>query len=185
MDYFTHYYKRGSSPFRTLSALTDEEAKKVMEQLADDSPLFARFKTPQQYLNTRKQVENWLRGEFIAKGGLPKDDYPLYAVLGSSSWIESHSASFDIEKIQIPVSSFDERDISFTFPDSMVSYWLGNDKPADYYQEEYHGKVFTLSEVKALVDAIGVAEAEWKVTLPADVAPYLEVQIWNHKPLFK
>lgn len=121
-DYITHYYKRGSSPIKTLSALTESEALKIMESLSDDSPLFARFKEPIQYLNSRRQTEKWLRDEFIAKGGQPKDEYPLYAVLSTSDWIEKHSSSFNIEKIRIPMSIFKEDDISFTYPDSMLSY---------------------------------------------------------------
>lgn len=112
------------------------------------------------------------------------DLYPLYSVVGNSNWIEKHASNYNIEKIQIPLSIFNEQDISFTYPDSMVSYWLGRDKPADYYETEYHCKIFTLSEVKHLIKVKGLSEDKWKTKLPIDVAPYFEAQIWNHGVLF-
>ncbi|WP_213585374.1 hypothetical protein [Paenibacillus sp. J2TS4] len=55
MELLTHYYKRGSRPFRSLRALPESEAIQVMEELCDESPLFARFKEPVQYLQFRKR----------------------------------------------------------------------------------------------------------------------------------
>ncbi|BBH24173.1 hypothetical protein Back11_55180 [Paenibacillus baekrokdamisoli] len=185
-EFLTHYYKQGDLPFRSLSALTDSEALKIMESLYEDNPLAERFKEPVQYLNNRKQTEKWVRDEFIAKGGQPKDEYPLYAVLGYSNWIENHLSSFDIDRIHIPLSIFTELDISFTYPDSMVTYLLGMDKHAVYYQPEYHGKIFTLSEVNLLANMYGAPEEKWRTALLEGMGPYIEyieAQIWNHKPL--
>jgi hypothetical protein len=69
VDYLTYYYKSGTEPFRSLSALPDEEAIKIMEELCDDTPFGARFKDPVQYMRNRRQAEQWVREEFIAKGG--------------------------------------------------------------------------------------------------------------------
>jgi hypothetical protein len=185
-EFLTHYYKQGDLPFRSLSALTDSEALKIMESLYDDNPLAERFKEPLQYLNNRKQAEKWVRDEFIAKGGQPKDEYPLYAVLGYSNWIENHLTTFDIDRIHIPLSIFTEKDITFTYPDSMVTYWLGMDKHAEYYQPEYHGKIFILSEAPFLANRYGAPEKKWTTVIAEGMGPYIEyieAQIWNHKPL--
>lgn len=174
-EFITHYYKEGSIPFRTLSELSEADAIRIMNSLVDDTPLFARFKEPIEYLRKRKQTESWLRNEFTNKGGQPIESYPLYAVLGTSTWIEKNSQK-SLRKIEIELSEFTELDISFTFPDSMVSYWLSNEKPEIYYDEKYHGKVFTLSEITSLLNSKQFPE----LTLPEDVAPYFEAQIWNH-----
>lgn len=183
IEYLTHYYKKGSMPFRSLSALPESEALKIMEGLSDDSPLFARFKTPMQYMETRRETEQWLRYRFMEKGGRPTEAYPLYAVLGRSSWIENHTSNMDMTQIQIPITIFHEREISFTYPDSMVSHWLGKDQPPEHYQPEYHGVIFTLSEAQSLINQLGWPEGRWNKSLPEEVAPYLEAQIWNHNVL--
>lgn len=183
MEFITHYYKKGSLPFRSLLALPENKAINVMEELRDDSPLFSRFKEPIPYLENRKETERWFRVQFIIKGGRPLNEYPLYAVLGSSNWIERHASSVDIEKLQIPISIFSECDISFTYPDSMVSYSYFKEKPRNYYLPEWHGKVFSLSEVPHLLKTQGSPEEHWETTLPEELAPYIEAQIWNHQVL--
>jgi len=88
-------------------------------------------------------------------------------------------------EIHIPLSVFTEYDVSFTYPDSMISLWFGKEKPIEYYQPEYHGKVFTLSEILLMVESRGLPEEEWKTGLPSDLAPYIEAQVWNHEPLLE
>lgn len=86
-------------------------------------------------------------------------------------------------EIQVPLSIFEEGDISFTYPDSMISCWLGTDKPPEYYQPDYHGQVFTLSQIRAIVTMKGLPEEGWETNLPSSLAHYIEAQVWNCKPL--
>jgi hypothetical protein len=65
----------------------------------------------------------------------------------------------------------------------MISLWFGKEKPAEYYLPAYHGKVFTVSEILAIVASKGLPEEEWETNLPRDLAPYIEAQVWNHEPL--
>jgi len=184
IDYLTHYYSTDKGPFQSLSALSDEEAIKIMEQLCDDTPFGERFKNPIQYLKDRKDTERWVREAFIAKGGRPKDKFPISMVLGSSKWLVN--AVPDRNKhgeIHIPLSTFTEYDVSFTYPDSMISHWFGREKPLEYYQAELHGKVFTITEILSMVEKKGMPEEDWEVTLPKSLAPYIEAQVWNHELL--
>ncbi len=176
-DHITHYYH--SVPFRSLSALSKAEALKVMEEMCDDTPFFERFKEPVQYWENRTETENWLRESFIQKGGKPKDKYPIYSVLGTAAWIEDYSSAngLAVEKVQIPLSIFDDSDISFTFPDSMVSFWIARDRPEAYYQPDYHGHVFTLTEIKRLMTRELMNNIE--LMHPEGTIPYVEAQIWN------
>ena len=86
-------------------------------------------------------------------------------------------------EIRIPLSVFTEYDVSFTYPDSMISLWFGREKPKGYYLPDYHGKVFTLSEILSIVGEKGLPEEDWETNLPSDLAPYIEAQVWNHKLL--
>jgi hypothetical protein len=186
VDYLTYYYERGTEPFRSLSALPDGEAIKIMEELCDDTPFGARFKDPVQYMRNRRQTEQWVREEFIAKGGQPREAYPIPMVLGESKWMVKHAPDHGVHgEIRIPLSVFTEYDVSFTYPDSMISIWFGREKPIEYYLPDYHGKVFTLSEILSIVASKGLPEEEWETNLPSHLAPYIEAQVWNHKLLLE
>ena len=87
IDYLTYYYRGGTEPFRSLSALSDNDAIRIMESLCDETGFGARFKDPEQYLRLRRQTERWVREGFIAKGGRPEESYPIPMVLGNSDWI--------------------------------------------------------------------------------------------------
>src|SRR5574341_1264007 len=166
IDYLTHYYRIDNEPFQSLSAMPDEEAIKIMEKLSDDTPYGERFKNPVQYLKDRKDSEQWVREGFIAKGGKPKDKYPIPMVLGSSKGLVGVAP--DREKhgeIRIPLSMFTEYDVSFTYPDSMISREFGREKPAEYYQAELNGIVFTLSEILTIVEKKGMPEEDWETNL--------------------
>jgi hypothetical protein len=104
---------------------------------------------------------------FFAKGGRPKDPFPIPMVLGSSEWLVE--AAPDPEKhgeIRIPLSVLTEDEVSFTYPGSMISHWFGRYKPVEYYQAELHGHVFTLSEILLLVEKKGMPEEDWEPALP-------------------
>jgi hypothetical protein len=148
------------------------------------TPFSTRFADPVQYLRDRKQTEQWIREEFSARGGRPRAAYPITMALGSSRWLEASAP--DPGKhgaIRIPLAVFDEGDVSFTYPDGMVSFWFGREKPKEYYLPEYHGKVFTMTEILAIVEEKGLPEDGWEVNLPDDLSPYIEAQVWNHEPL--
>jgi hypothetical protein len=184
VDYLTHYHHRGTPPFRSLSTLSDDEALKLMTALCDDTPFGERFKDPLHYLHNRQCTERWVRAEFIAKGGQPQEPYPIYMVLGFSPWIaRAVPATFNTDEIRIPLSAFQAGDVSFTYPDSMISHEFGTEKPIEYYQPAYHGKVFTRSEILAIVAVRGLPEDGWEPRLPDHLAPYIEAQVWNRKPL--
>jgi hypothetical protein len=88
IDYLIHFYRRGTEPFRSLSALSDRDAMQIMQDLYVEGAVFwERFKDPSQYLRTRRQIEQWLRREFIAKGGAPQESWPIYMILGTASRI--------------------------------------------------------------------------------------------------
>ncbi|MFN2304295.1 MAG: hypothetical protein ACK2TV_11255 [Anaerolineales bacterium] len=180
IDYLTHYYSIDKEPFQSLSALPEQEALKIMVELADDTPYGERFKDPVQYLKNRKDTEAWVRKAFIAKGGRPKDDYPTSTVLGSSKWLVAGAPNREKHgEIRIPLSILTSEDVSFTYPDSMISRWFGREKPKEFYQAGLHGVVFTLPEILEIVAKKGMPEEDWEIKLPKHLAPYIEAQVWS------
>ncbi len=89
-DYLIHIYKKGTQPFQSLSALSDGDALRVMQGLYIEGAVFwERFKDPGRYLAMRRQIEQWLRQAFIAKGGAPRASCPIYMILGRSPWLRT------------------------------------------------------------------------------------------------
>jgi hypothetical protein len=186
VTYLTHYYHLDNEPFRSLSALPDEEALRLMTELADDTPFGERFRDPAGYLSARKATEQWVRDAFAAKGGEPIDPYPIPMVLGSSKWMEKAAPDPDNHgEIRIPLSVFTEKDVSFTYPDSMISHWFSLEKPPEYYIPGLHGVVFTMPEILQLVEEKGLPEENWDTNLQPHLAPYIEAQVWNHALLIE
>lgn len=187
LDYLIHIYRRGSEPFRSLSALSDAEALNHMQALYRAGAIFwERFQDPAQYLHARKHTEQWLRQAFIAKGGRPQAAYPIYMIWGRTRWMETIVDSMTLattQEIQIPLEIFGEEDVSFTYPDSMVSAMLAHQQDPRYYLPEYHGQVFTLAEMRAIVESNGLPGERWGNNLPPSLANYIEAQVWNHTPL--
>jgi hypothetical protein len=187
IDHLIHVYKRGAEPFRSLSALSDAEALDIMKDLYMEGSVFwERFKDPAFYLQARRQVEQWLRQEFIAKGGAPREAYPIYMVLGRSKWlltaVDEVTRATTVE-IEVPLSLFGEGDISFTYPDSMVTSLLAYQKNPEHYLPDYHGKVFTLAEIRDIIETKGLPGDSWGNNIPSHLANYIEAQVWDHRPL--
>jgi len=73
--------------------------------------------------------------------------------------------------------------VSFTYPDSMVSFLLNMEKNPEYFLPAYHGQVFTLAEMRAVLETNGLPGYRWGTELPGEMANYIEAQVWDHEPL--
>jgi hypothetical protein len=187
IDTLTHFYRRGTQPFRSLSGLPEAEALRIMQDLyVEGSAIWERFKDPLDYLQSRRQTEAWLHQAFIAKGGKPAMDYPIYFVIGSPKWMQRVADPLTLAttaEIKVPFSIFKETEISFTYPDSMVSLYMESIKDPACYQPEYHGKLFTQSEILAIVAKKGLPDQGWETKVPDRLAHYIEAQAWTRAPL--
>jgi hypothetical protein len=186
-DYLLHVYRKGSEPFQTLSDLPEEKALRMMEDLYMEGAVFwERFKEPRKYLNFRKQVELTVRTAFKNKGGKPVNEYPIYMVLGRPKWMDAVSDKQTLQTtatIQIPLSLIRPDSVSFTYPDSMVSALMAAEQNPEYYEPEYHGKVFTLDEIMGIIKKEGLPGDGWETRMPKHFAHYIEAQVWDRKVL--
>ena len=175
----THYYHRNDKPFQTLSSLVEDEALDIMSNLGERTgAVYRRFNNPQKYWRQRMKTESWLRHEFIQKGGIPIFLYPQYFVVERAVWIEE-GFNGQSSIIQIPLTAFNHKQISFTYSDSMISYWLKNQTEQEFYHSEYHGRVFTLSEIRQIIDEFGVPNQEWRTDETRKYDLFIEAQVWN------
>ena len=189
IDYLVHLYKSGTEPFRTLSILPEDDAIRIMQSLYMAGSIFwERFEDPAAYLRLRKQIEQHIRQAFIAKGGMPRQPHPIYMAFGRTRWMLNDLDAVTLAtttEIEVPLSLFQECDVSFTYPDSMVSFLLAHEKDPKYYLPDYHGKVFTLSEIRAIVEANGLPGEKWGSNLPSSLPNYVEAQVWKYEPLLE
>ncbi|HLO17614.1 MAG TPA: hypothetical protein VK206_22480 [Anaerolineales bacterium] len=189
IDYLIHFYRSGTEPFRSLSLLAEDDAIQIMQSLYVEGAVFwERFKDPAQYLRMRKQIEQNLRQAFLAKGGMPQQAYPIYMVLGWSKWLQADLDAATLAttaQIQVPLSLFRECDVSFTYPDSMVSFLLANQKESEYYLPDYHGKLFTLAEICQIIELNGLPGEKWGTNLPNFLPNYIEAQVWKQEALLE
>lgn len=178
----THYHHKNDAPFQNLSSLADAEALSVISNLRDRAGLvYRRFRNPEQYLKQRREAENWVRQEFIKKGGQPVSVYPHYFVIERSKWIEA-GYNGESNVVRLPVSVFKPEHVSFTYPDSMISYWLKSQTNQVFYRPEYHGQVFVLSEISKMIDAFGVPNEEWRTEETRKYDFFIEAQVWASIP---
>jgi hypothetical protein len=189
VDFLLHFFRKGSRPFQSLSELPEHEAHCIMRGLfVEGSVFWERFRDPSSYLSFRRKVERKMRGEFLAKGGVPKQEYPIYFIVGRPKWIETAAdaqTTSTTDEITIPLSILSSEDVSFTYPDSMVSAMMDAEKNPEYYEPEFHGQVFTLTEISRIIGHKGLPGEEWQTRMPRHLAHYIEAQVWNRRPLLE
>jgi hypothetical protein len=187
VDYLVHIYKKSTPPFRSLSSLPDGEATRLMRQLyRERSAFWERFQDPSGYLTFRRHVEEDLREKFIQKGGVPLDQHPIYLMLGRPKWTVDVADAVTVattDEVVVPLDIIDRSQVSFTYPDSMVSAFLLGQSHLHYFEPEYHGKVFTLEEIAATVEKKGLPGEGWETSMPRHLAHYIEAQVWNREVL--
>jgi hypothetical protein len=181
----THYYHRDDYPFQNLSSLTEEEALAVISTLNErDGAVYRRFKNPEQYIKLRRETEQWLSHEFVKKGGKPASTYPQYFVVERALWIEEGYEG-QSNKLQMPVSAFDPKQVSFTYSDSMVSYWLREQTAQVFHNAAYHGQVFLLDEISKIINKFGIPDQEWRTQETRKYDLFIEAQVWNSSIFYR
>jgi len=177
MQTLFYYYKKSLQPFRSMMELSNAEVNEFMRANLPEESFF--HKNPERYIKRRRETESWLHQAFCSMGGEPSTFYPIYMTLGRASYIESQGIY--TEYLQLPLSLFSEKNISFTYPDSYVSRWLAETQN-DYFNSEIHGKIFTLLDLSRLLSDETVHNDAWRST-GRKYDFFIEAQIWDTEPL--
>lgn len=182
-QYITHYYEEERGPLKSVSILEKDAAREVIRQITARNEGFSNNRPP-AYIDWRMDVENWLREEFINKGGVPKRKHPHYFILGECDWLLSWYKNGRALKKEL--KNMDPSQLTFTYPDSMVSFQLhqfhvlkNNPIFKESDHREYHGKVFLFNELQSTVEKYGLPKAELIDGKPVNSEMYIEVQIWD------
>ena len=180
-----HYYERRRTPFLSMSELRPDAFTELMEDLANSGTPENRFDELEKrnfYRFFRPYVEDKIYHQFIEKGGQPQIAKPRYTTLGPTKWFLDWYQ--DPAVVEIPLDDIPASAISFTYPDSMMSYLLAEDRfePFAKFKMPYHGHVFTLDELPGLIDQYGMPDEND----PSNIEHgnrIIEAQIWDMAPL--
>ncbi len=173
-DVITHNYDPARGPFRNLCCLPDNEAEAVLASIRASG----RRAIKPNYLIRRRRTEAWLLAERTRKLGVPRLRHPIYFFLGDMA--DGVDAARP-DSIILPLSRFAEDMLTFTYPDSMASLPLGTRADLAHERKPYHGQVFTLSEIRDVVAALGMPKRTDFGSLAGD--RFIEVQLWDDQPL--
>jgi hypothetical protein len=174
--YLYRYFKVGTNPFKTISDLCDDEIILFMRQNFPGHEWFHAY--PEKRIANRREIETWLFDKFVLAGGEPKTNHPCYFTLGKSVFLKERG-SYDAE-MEIPLGLFSPKNISFTYPDSFFSVWLGRNKDHELYNQELNGRVFTIEEVLNLVTGNKIPQnVQMDTAFGYQFEFYIEAQVWD------
>lgn len=174
MEYLYHYYELARGPFLSLTDLPLHEALVIHDRLKENPSLFAS-KRSDDYLFVRLDLEQRARRQFIDKGGKPLTTTPHYMTLGRCPWLREWY--IDGQELEIHIDEFDWRTISFTYGDLFPTMRFKDGKP-------YREQIYTKNEIYKIIEEYGHPQ-EWNKAGDKGPERYIEVQVWDDKPLSK
>ena len=174
-QYLTRYYKEGENPFLSLNDLPLAEANRVKRRHCEADGI-GGFYAADDYLLNRLEIEAWIHGQLIAKGGRPTCTVPVYMTLG-----DSPAGQFDIRadlqknaaELRIPVAALDMAAVTFTFPDSMYQIVLDEEGKLIAGGRTNRPTVYLYDDMETVLQKYDAYLHEH----------YIEAQVWNRDML--
>ena len=173
--YLYHYYDKRSGPFRSLTALTQDEADSVLAKIKQDRPSSLTAQRDADYISKRMNCERIVRKEAENKGILMDISSPHYLVVENSPWLSTWFEEPGV--IKIPIEEFDVRKISFTYGDSMPTF-----SPRVTDGKEYRRKVYSYEEILDIIARYGLPQ-DWNDDGSHGPERYIEAQVWTDEPI--
>ena len=170
-----HYYDKRSGPFRSLTALTLDEANSVLEKIKQERPSSFTAQRDIDYISKRMNCERIVRKEAENKGILMDIPSPHYFVVEESTWLSTWFEEPGV--IKIPIEEFDVRKISFTYGDSMPTF-----SPRVNDGKEYRKKVYTYEEILSIIEKYELPQ-KWNPDGSYGPERYIEAQVWTNHPV--
>jgi hypothetical protein len=172
----THNYHPELGPFRNICHLPPPEAESVLDKIRATGE--RRIKA--DYLARRLTVEEWLTRESRKKLGSVRLERPIYFFLGNFADGLDPSRP---ESYALPLAEFSPDMLTFTYPDSMASLPLATGAEHARDRKPYHGRVFTLREIEAVVAEFGMPGQRWRTDPSMHHDKFIEVQVWDDRPI--
>ncbi|WP_062106395.1 hypothetical protein [Bacillus niameyensis] len=174
VDFLYHYFDESTGPFCNLSDLELEEAEQILNEIRRKKKGFASRRSF-NYLQIRHDLELKVRDLFIEKGGKPKRSHPHYMTFGECKWLLDWYPKG--RELHIPITEFDRDTISFTYGDLFPTMRYNDGK-------FYRGQVYMLDEIYQVINKCGLPQ-EWNSEGDKGPERYIEVQIWDDRPIGK
>lgn len=172
--YLYHYYEIENGPFQNITEYGYEKATNIQNQILEGH----NSKRPQNYIDLRFSLEKRIKQQFISKGGKPTRIAPFYFTLGPCDWLKTWYVNPGI--IKIPLANFNPKHISFTYPDSMVSFQFSDEPKLATYKKNCNGHVFLLNEMVDVIKTYGMPTEERCLQEECfKYDKYIEAQIWD------
>lgn len=160
--YITHYFEADHGPFRNICDLSDQEADELVREERGALTAFNRFAMGPDFLAWRREADDLLIRAYTEKFGHPPPGRPYFALLGSFD--KTLTMFRDGRKIEIEVSGFSERELTFMYPDHAHLVTVhGSSAPALFYQpphdwdrESFWGRLLTITELRQEYSRLGI-----------------------------
>ncbi len=117
--YIVNYRNPSCAPLQSITRLPEAEAFALAKMLSANhqGTAFGRFADFVHYYPKRIRTERWLYEHFLALGGEPATEHPLYFVLQGSEYLNGWFDNGSVTKL--PLAAIDAKHVSFTLGDSM------------------------------------------------------------------
>ena len=175
--YLYHYFDKRSGPFKSLTALAEEDAFSVLERVKHERPSSLAAQRDTDYITKRMNCERIVRKEAENKGIIMDIPSPHYMVVEHSPWLDTWFEEPGV--IKIPIEELDTRKISFTYGDSMPTF-----SPRVTDGKEYRKKVYTYEEILDVIARYGLPQ-EWNNDGAHGPERYIEAQVWTDDPIMR
>ncbi|GFN30775.1 hypothetical protein [Paenibacillus xylaniclasticus] len=169
-----HYYDASTGPFRNLSDLSPEEAERVLQDIRTNKKGLASQRSD-DYLTIRRELEAKARELFIIKGGKPVRSAPHYMTMGECPWLLDWFE--EGQQLAIALEQFDASSVSFTYGDLFPTMRVQDGR-------KYRGHVYTMHEIMEVIEQFGYPQ-QWNQTGEKGPERYIEVQVWDDRPLLR
>jgi len=176
-----YYYESSRKPFLSISELPSTEFSRLMDEFSRNETPESRFDEKWKrdfYPEFRHYTERNIRERFVQKGGKPELQAPRYLSLGPCPWFLDWYMNPAV--LEIPLDCVPSKAISFTYPDSMMSLLIAEDRfePFRKYKQPYHGEVYRLEELSVLIEQYGFPDGD-DPTNQEYGNRLIEAQVWD------
>lgn len=175
--YLYHYYDKTIGPFKNLSDVSIDEAKKILDDIRQSKPDVQCAKRHETYVEDRLHYEKILRDKFIEKGGIIQRQVPHYMVVEHSPWLNTWFRNCSY--IRIPIEAFDLSTVSFTYGDSHPTF-----SPRVTDNKEYRKKLYLYDEILDIIARYGLPQ-DWNDDGKFGPERYIEAHIWSDDAILK
>ena len=134
----------------------------------------------EHYLERRTRVEAWPLAGRTRQLGKPALEHPIDFFLGDMADARDPIRP---RSLRVPLAAFARDMVTFTYPDSMTNFEIAAQAPDGAQRRDYHGKIFTLDEIREVVAAHGRPDARWLIGESGTPDRFIEVRVWDESPI--